>query len=100
MSKVAESRRVRSFIDPWSGHQGGSCAGRNGEGGGSRPSGCSCVVARGRWREHVAMAANEKSRRRDVIHERPREDWHALLDELTRVRSGDDVTIELLDAEF
>jgi hypothetical protein len=36
----------------------------------------------------------------DVIHERPKEDWHALLDELTKVRAGDDVTIELLDAEF
>jgi hypothetical protein len=35
-----------------------------------------------------------------VIHERPREDWHRLLDELTKVRTGDDVTIELLDAEF
>ena len=35
-----------------------------------------------------------------MIHERPREDWHTLLDELTKVRAGDDVTIELLDAEF
>ena len=35
-----------------------------------------------------------------MIHERPREDWHRLLDELTQVRTGDDVTIELLDAEF
>jgi Family of unknown function (DUF5335) len=38
--------------------------------------------------------------RPDIIHERPKEDWHALLDELTRVRAGDDVTIEVLDAEF
>jgi hypothetical protein len=36
----------------------------------------------------------------DLIHERPREEWHGLLDEITNVRSGDEVTIELLDAEF
>jgi Family of unknown function (DUF5335) len=35
-----------------------------------------------------------------VVHERLRAEWHDMLDELTRVRSGDDVTIELLDAEF
>ena len=35
-----------------------------------------------------------------MVHERPREEWHALLDQLTEVRAGDDVTIELLDAEF
>jgi hypothetical protein len=35
-----------------------------------------------------------------VIHERPKEDWHGLLDELTKVRTDDDVTIELLDAEL
>jgi hypothetical protein len=35
-----------------------------------------------------------------VIHERPREEWPSLLDELTRVRAGDDVTIEVLDAEY
>ncbi len=35
-----------------------------------------------------------------MIHEQPREEWHGLLDELTKVRTGDDVTIELLDAEF
>ena len=46
------------------------------------------------------MAPNGKNSRGDVIHERPKEDWHELLDELTKVRSGDDVTIELLDAEF
>jgi hypothetical protein len=35
-----------------------------------------------------------------VVHERPKEDWHQMLDELTKVRAGDDVTIELLDAEL
>ena len=35
-----------------------------------------------------------------MIHERAKQDWHKLLDELTLVRAGDDVTIELLDAEF
>ena len=35
-----------------------------------------------------------------MIHERPKEEWHRLLDDLTKVRTGDDVTIELLDAEF
>lgn len=48
----------------------------------------------------MAVADDGKSRRKDLIHERPREDWHKLLDELTKVRTGDDVTIELLDAEF
>jgi Family of unknown function (DUF5335) len=46
------------------------------------------------------VAPHAKGRRTDIIHERPREDWHQLLDELTKVRAGDDVTIELLDAEF
>lgn len=46
------------------------------------------------------MAGRAKDRPRDLIHERPKGDWHRLLDELTRVRAGDDVTIELLDAEF
>jgi len=46
------------------------------------------------------MAGRAKDRHTDDIHERPREDWHGLLDELTKVRTGDDVTIELLDAEF
>jgi hypothetical protein len=46
------------------------------------------------------MARETKGRRADVIHDRPKEEWHALLDELTMVRGGDDVTIELLDAEF
>jgi hypothetical protein len=35
-----------------------------------------------------------------LIHERPKEDWHEMLDQITKVRTGDDVTIELLDAEF
>ncbi len=35
-----------------------------------------------------------------MIHERPKTEWHALLDEVTKVRTGDDVTIEVLDSEF
>ena len=46
------------------------------------------------------MAKHTKSRRPDDVHERPKEDWHKLLDELTKVRAGDDITIELLDPEF
>ena len=46
------------------------------------------------------MAKHTKNRRPDIVHERPSQDWHKLLDELTRVRTGDDVTIEVLDAEF
>jgi hypothetical protein len=46
------------------------------------------------------VASHAKGRRTDIVHERPREDWHTLLDELTKVRAGDDVTIEVLDAEF
>jgi hypothetical protein len=46
------------------------------------------------------VAERAKHRHPDVIHEQPREEWHGLLDELTKVRTGDDVTIELLDAEF
>jgi hypothetical protein len=57
------------------------------------------VLGRAR-RENLAVAESAKERRADLIHERPREDWHQLLDELTKVRVGDDVTIELLDAEF
>jgi hypothetical protein len=41
-----------------------------------------------------------RGRRSDIIHERPQDTWHELLDELTKVRTGDDITIELLDAEF
>jgi hypothetical protein len=36
----------------------------------------------------------------DLTHERPRKDWHRMLDELTRLRTGEDVTIELLDVEL
>jgi hypothetical protein len=46
------------------------------------------------------VAKHAESRRSDIVHERPKDDWHKLLDELTKVRAGDDVTIELLDAEF
>jgi hypothetical protein len=41
-----------------------------------------------------------RARRSDVVHERPKEAWHELLDELTTVRTGDDATIEVLDADF
>jgi hypothetical protein len=46
------------------------------------------------------VASPAENRRSDVIHERPKEEWHNLLDELTRVRAGDDVTIELLSDDF
>jgi hypothetical protein len=46
------------------------------------------------------VAEHAKDRRPDIVHERPKKDWHDLLDELTRVRAGDDVTIELLHADF
>lgn len=46
------------------------------------------------------MAKHTGSGRHDLVHERPKEDWHKLLDELTMVRTGDDVTIEVLDVEF
>jgi hypothetical protein len=52
----------------------------------------------GRETAHVATHARERAK--DVIHERPKGDWHSLLDEVTKVRTGDDVTVELLDAEF
>jgi len=45
-------------------------------------------------RENVEVADRARQRPKDLIHERPREDWHGLLDELTKVRGGDDVTIE------
>jgi hypothetical protein len=51
-------------------------------------------------RENNRVATHSKARRSDIVHERPKEDWHKLLDELTMVRAGDDITIELLDAEF
>jgi hypothetical protein len=46
------------------------------------------------------VAKHAKGRRPDIVHERPKEDWHGLLDELSKVRAGDDVTIEVLDVEF
>lgn len=46
------------------------------------------------------MAKNENREHIQTIHERPRAEWHQMLDELTMVRAGDDVTIELLDTEF
>jgi hypothetical protein len=52
------------------------------------------------WREYLGVARDATNRAKDLIHERPKEDWHELLDELTKVRTGDDVTMELLDAEF
>ena len=46
------------------------------------------------------MARHKKGESSDIIHERPKQERHTLLDELTKVWTGDDVTIELLDAEF
>jgi len=46
------------------------------------------------------VAEHTEGRRADILHERPKHEWHGLLDELTKVRAGDDVTIELLDADF
>ena len=46
------------------------------------------------------MATHARERAKDVIHERPKSEWHALLDEVTKVRSGDEVTVELLSADF
>ena len=57
------------------------------------------VIGRAR-RENLAVEGRANSRPTDLIHEPPREDWHKLLDELTKVCVGDDITIELLDAEF
>lgn len=51
-------------------------------------------------RENRSVAKRSERRRADIIHERPKEEWHGLLDELTLARAGDDVTIELLDTEF
>jgi hypothetical protein len=46
------------------------------------------------------VANHAKSRHPEIVHERAKADWHELLDELTLVRAGDDITIEVLDAEF
>ena len=51
-------------------------------------------------RDNACVAKHTKSPRPDIVHERPKEDWHKLLDDLTVVRAADDVTIELLDDEF
>ena len=51
-------------------------------------------------RDNACVAKHTKSRRPDIVHERPKEDWHKLLDDLTVVRAADDVTIELLGDEF
>jgi hypothetical protein len=46
------------------------------------------------------VAKQTHRQRPDIVHERPKEEWHKMLDELTKVRAGDNVTIELLDAEY
>lgn len=46
------------------------------------------------------MAEESDRQRPDLVHELPKGDWHKLLDELTKVRAGDEITIELLDAQF
>lgn len=51
-------------------------------------------------RDNAGVAEDTKDRRPDIVHPRSKEEWHKLLDELTLARAGDDVTIELLDAEF
>jgi hypothetical protein len=58
------------------------------------------VVVRCETRDHFNVSEHPKNRAKDVIHERPKTEWHALLDELTKVRTGDDITIEVLDSEF
>jgi hypothetical protein len=46
------------------------------------------------------VAKNRNKQRPDIVHEHPKEHWHKLLDDLTKVRAGDSITIEPLDAEF
>jgi hypothetical protein len=46
------------------------------------------------------VAKHTHRQRPDLVHERPKEEWHKMLDELTKARAGDNVTIELLDAEY
>ena len=58
------------------------------------------VVAGCESRDNPSVSKHPKDRAKDVIHERPKTEWHPLLDELTKVRTGDDVTIEVLDSEF
>jgi len=45
------------------------------------------------------VAERAKIHRSDIVHDRAKES-HKLLDELTMVRTGDDVGIALIDAEF
>ena len=46
------------------------------------------------------MAQNTNRQRPHIVHEHPKEGWHKLLDDVTKARAGDNITIELLDAEF
>jgi hypothetical protein len=64
------------------------------------PVGVKLLVLRPAPRDNPCVAEPSRSRRPDIVHERPKEEWHKLLDELTLVRAGDDITIELLDTEF
>ena len=58
------------------------------------------LVIRLALRDNHGVGTHGDRGRPDVVHERPKGEWHRLLDELTKVRTGDDVTIEVLDAEF
>jgi hypothetical protein len=51
-------------------------------------------------RENDGVEKHTHRQRPDIAHERPKEQWHKMLDELTKVRAGDNITIELLDDEF
>lgn len=46
------------------------------------------------------MATGTKHERARATHERPRDQWHKLLDELTMAYAGEEATIELLDRDF
>lgn len=46
------------------------------------------------------MAKQTTRERAQTTHDRPREEWHKLLDELTMAYAGEDATIELLDRDF
>jgi uncharacterized protein DUF5335 len=46
------------------------------------------------------VVKNANRQRPLIVHEHPKEGWHKLLDDVTKVRAGDNITIELLDAEF
>ena len=64
----------------------------------ARPSGP--LVLWSARRENGCVAKNRNKQRPDIVQEHPKQHWHKLLDDLTKVRAGDSVTIELLDAEF